>query len=115
MSEVTQYTVYKIDHCGSASSSHGVNRSETWIITPDAVFNTFDAATTHARNQTRNLPEFILLSERLSKTRVEEFLTEFMKNDLYLIKNQFFVGYPPIGRIKTLLRLSGVKIELTNK
>jgi hypothetical protein len=105
------HIVYKIERCGAASGTHAVGRTETWIISPDTAFDSPEAATAYARDQTRKLPEFIILTERLSKELIEVFLTEFMTNDLYLTKNQFFVGYPPVKRIQTLLKLSGVKIE----
>lgn len=110
------FEVYSINTYDTFSNTYCTNRHETWEVTIEKVFDDKDEAEKYVIVKSKQLPRFKILSENLLDEEKDKFALEFcfghINNNLtYLKYNRYFIGKPPINKIKKSLRLDGVVIE----
>lgn len=109
---MSEFHVFKINTFGSASGSHAINRDEDWVVKLEETFDSKEKAIEFIRNSTKSLPEFVILSHGKSEEEKLEFLDKFLCEDMYLVKNRYFLGMPPIDRIVKHLKLDKIKVVM---
>ena len=101
-------TVYKLWIYESGSNSHTTARENTCEIIIVKECSTNLEAVKLMKQKTRHSVEFLRYTVGFTNDKRDEFLEEFVDEwhteyDKYLVNRIYFVGYPPIDKIKELL------------
>jgi hypothetical protein len=103
--------VYRITTWDTHGNSHGVNRDETWSISRDKTFMSDDDALKYVRDKNMELPYFVNLTYGIGGVALDEFYNGFMNDPRYTHHCRWFVGKPPMDKIRAGLASDGVRTE----
>jgi hypothetical protein len=110
--------VYKIETFPAGNNHFGINRNENWSIIKDKEFENIDDAKEYVIIKSRlvtELPIFIisyrLLEMENNSNDETKFINDFcFDDDKYIKYRRYFIGYPPIDKIKESLKNDGIHI-----
>ena len=105
------YKIYCIYTFQNSDNSYTVSRDENWV--PRLVTNllTLAEAKQYVIEKSRLVTDLPLFLVNMDNSKKDAFIEQFcFDDDKYLKYRRFFIGYPPIDKIKDALKKDGVKI-----
>jgi len=105
------YKVYRLTTYDTYGNAFACNRHETWSIAVDRSFNDMDDAAQYVICQNSKSPQFKNLALGLVGEQRDKFAVKFSTSKKYLDECRWFLGKPPIDKIKKLLIGKGIEVN----
>jgi hypothetical protein len=108
------FLIYKFMVSSSGNNAYAVERSENRIVQYDTDFKSADDAMDYIRNKTLiHVPELNNLLLGLSAENKANAINQFcFFDDRYLVYRRYFIGKPPISKIRTALEQRGLRVQI---
>ena len=111
-----QVNIYRIDVSSAENNKYGIDRSESWVVKKDRVFETEEEAKEYVREKSRVHTDMVVLmgthcdGEEAKVKAVNDFCFD---DDKYMPYRRFFLHKLP-SNFKAIIRKHGIQVETVN-
>ena len=108
------FQVFRVQRWANTHNTHGIDRSEEWVIKKDEGFLSEEAAKEYIKERHRSNHIFITLTELLTPREKENFLEVFSFDPRYSLSQTHFLAENK-GQVQAILsracREAGISIQ----
>ena len=105
------FEIYRIRPSCAPNNEYKINRDEVWNVSRVETFDILTEAKRFVIEKNRLHSDLVKFEYTLKEEQIPDFLERFcFTDDKYLTDRRFFLGYPPIEKIKKALIKDGIKV-----
>ena len=110
------YQVWRILTLCAPNNEYSINRHEDWRVLPDDTFDTREEAEAYVIEKNLQHSEMVRFAHTIEDDEKPAFYRKFCFGDeenldAYIQYRRFFVGYPPLAKIKQALAKDGIQVK----